>query len=273
MTFSASSPSTREPGGRRGHRPPPRPVEVVAVERLAPRIVSVLFGGASLAGFTPPLPTAHIKLFLPDADGEVAAPTVGPDGLSWPTGRPTMRTYTPRRFDAAALTLEVQFVLHGDGPAAQFARDAVPGDRAAIGGPGGRFSVDPAGRDWWIGGDDSALPAIATLIEALPTDARVRVEVEVAGPGDRIALPAHPGAQLHWHDRGTGDWGGELLDAVRGSHLDPQTDVWVACEAAAVRRIRRHLLDERGLPSAQVTTRGYWQAGQANHPDHDFGED
>ncbi|MCP2323978.1 NADPH-dependent ferric siderophore reductase [Hamadaea flava] len=93
------------------------------------------------------------------------------------------------------------------------------------------------------------------------------------GPGDRIALPAHPGAQLHWHDRATGNWGGGLLDAVRGSHLDSQTHVWVACEGAAVRRIRRYLLDERGLPPAQVTTRGYWQAGQANHPDHDFGED
>jgi len=40
--------------------------------------------------------------------------------------------------------------------------------------------------------------------------------------------------------------------------------VWVAGEAAAVHRIRRHLFDERGLPRRQATIRGYWKpAGRA----------
>ena len=39
--------------------------------------------------------------------------------------RPVVRTYTPRRFDAAAGTLEVQFLLHGDGPASAWAERLV----------------------------------------------------------------------------------------------------------------------------------------------------
>jgi NADPH-dependent ferric siderophore reductase len=47
----------------------------------------------------------------------------------------------------------------------------------------------------------------------------------------------------------------------------------VACEAAAMRGIRRYLIAERHLPAASLVTRGYWRAGEQNHPDHDYGED
>jgi NADPH-dependent ferric siderophore reductase len=262
-----------EPVRRGPRRPPPRPVEVVSIERLTSRMLSIVLGGESLATFTPPPPTAHIKLFLPDSSGDVAVPEVGPEGLVWPNGRPTMRTYTPRHFDAEARTLEVWFVLHGDGPAARWAATAKPGDRAAIGGPGGRLAVDPTAARWWIGGDESALPAVATLIEAMPAGASAEVHLEVDGAEDELELPTHPGVTATWHHRAGAGWGEALTAAVQPAHLDEETHVWVACEAAAVRRIRAHLLTDRSLPRAQVTTRGYWRTGEANHPDHDFGED
>ena len=49
--------------------------------------------------------------------------------------------------------------------------------------------------------------------------------------------------------------------------------VYVACEADAMRGIRRHLLVERALPREWVTTRGYWKQGATDHPDRDYGED
>jgi hypothetical protein len=45
------------------------------------------------------------------------------------------------------------------------------------------------------------------------------------------------------------------------------------CEALAVRDIRACLLGPAGLSRDRVVTRGYWRAGEANHPDHDFGQD
>jgi NADPH-dependent ferric siderophore reductase len=260
-------------GGRPGNRPPPRQVEVVAVDPLTDRMVAITFGGESLRGFGPPAPTAHIKVFVPDADGILATPVVGESGLEWPNGRPTMRTYTPRRFDPEALTLEVWFVLHGEGPAAVWAAQAGPGDRAAIGGPGGRFALDPDAREWWIAGDESSLPAVATLLEALPADAVAEVHLEVEDAADEIELAGPAGLTVVWHHRAGRTPGASLVEAARAAVLGDDASVWVGCEALAVRDLRRHLLVDRGLDHTRVTTRGYWSVGAANHPDHDYGED
>ena len=271
-------PDSGRPGaqGRPGgpHRRPPRQVEVVDVKPLTPRLVAVVFAGESLAGFAEPTPTAHIKLFLPDTEGNVARPVVGLDGrLEWPDGRPTMRTYTPRRFDAAGRHPRgAGSFCTATGRPRGGPRRPSPASRAAIGGPGGRFSVDPTATSWWIGGDESALPAIATLLEALPDDVTGQVHLEVEGPEARIGLPAHAGVEVTWHDR-VGEPGAALVDALNQAGLGDDTHFWIACEASAVRKARSYLLDDRALPRPQVTTRGYWRVGEANHPDHDFGED
>jgi NADPH-dependent ferric siderophore reductase len=250
---------------------------VVSVAPLTPRLVSVVVGGPGLAGFTVPAPTAHIKVFLP-APGEQAPalPVFGPDGPEWPDGaaRPVVRTYTPRRFDEEAGTLEVQFVVHGTGPASDWAQRVKVGDQLGVAGPGGRFSLDPTVERWWIAGDESAVPAMATLLEALPTSAAAEVHVEVEGPEDELALASPAQIDITWHHRSQPDgWGADLYDAATHSEVSADTRVWAAYEAVAVRRLRTYLLKERHLPVSSIVTRGYWRLGTANHPDHDYGED
>ena len=111
------TPADRPPRRRK----PPRPVEVVSVAKLTPRLVSVLVRGDALDGFRIEAPTGHVKVFLP-ADGQ---------------DDPAVRTYTPVRFDEASKTLELQFVLHGAGPASDWAERAAPGDKLAVAGPAG----------------------------------------------------------------------------------------------------------------------------------------
>ena len=53
----------------------------------------------------------------------------------------------PLRFDAAARELVIEFALHGDGPAANWAAQTQPGQRVTIGGPRGSFIV-PLDFDW-----------------------------------------------------------------------------------------------------------------------------
>ena len=90
-------------------------------------------------------------------------------------------------------------------------------------------------------------------------------EIEFAGPGqdhDHLAPPARPGRVRRRAGRGRPR--GDIPDGAR---------VWVACEAAAMRDIRRYFIRERDIPVVQLVTRGYWRAGEQNHPDHDYGED
>jgi NADPH-dependent ferric siderophore reductase len=250
---------------------------VVAVSRIAPRLVSVWVRGDALEGFAAAAPTSHLKVFLP-AEGQTAPilPEYTPDGAASAGDgpQPAVRTYTPRRFDEASGTLEIQFVLHGAGPASEWADRANAGDQLAVAGPGGRFSMDPAAERWWIAGDESAIPAVGTLLEALPDSAAAEVHLEVAGPDDEIELASPAKTTITWHHRRTPDaWGSELDEAARGAAIADGTRVWVACEAAAMRGIRRYLIGERRLPASSLVTRGYWRLGAANHPDHDYGDD
>jgi NADPH-dependent ferric siderophore reductase len=185
-----------------------------------------------------------------------------------------VRTYTPRSFDRATGELEVQFVLHGDGPASEWAARAKPGDRLAMSGPGGRFSFDPSTTCWWVAGDESAIPAIGTLLDAMPTTANAEVHLEVDGADDEIDFESKASLEVFWHHRQpANEPGAELNQAVRAADMGTDTRAWVACEATAVRPIRRNLLDDRGLPPYSIVTRGYWRLGSVNHPDHDYGED
>jgi len=264
-----------ETPARPRRRQPPRPVEVVSTEKLTPRMVSVRLGGDALAGFTLESPTQHIKVFFP-APGQDAPviPVFTENGPSFPEGapRPVVRTYTPRRFDEESGTLEVQFVLHGEGPASEWAERATTGDKIAIGGPGGRFLLDLAAQRWWIAGDESAIPAIATLLEALPDSAIADVHLEIADSSDEIKFDTLAQATVTWHRRTSDSWGDVLLEAAEHATTGSGTQVWAACEASAVRRIRRHFLTNRQLPASSVMTRGYWRLGASNHPDHDYGD-
>jgi NADPH-dependent ferric siderophore reductase len=38
---------------------------------------------------------------------------------------------------------------------------------------------------------------------------------------------------------------------------------WIAGEIDVARRLRRHLIDERGFPRSQIKAAGYWRKGEA----------
>jgi len=238
---------------------------VVSVSRIAPRLVSVWVGGDGLEAFADAAPTSHLKVFLPAPGQDFSIEDGSPP--------PVVRTYTPRRYDAATGTLEIQFVLHGAGPASEWAERASVGDKLAVAGPGGRFSLDTSVAEWWIAADESAIPALGTLLEALPSHNTARVHVEVAGPDDEIKLTSPAKTSITWHHRRPNAWGVTLLDAAGVDGIDRNARVWVACEAAAMRAIRRRFVAERPMPLSALVTRGYWRVGEENHPDHDYGDD
>ena len=264
----APSPRTR--------REPPRfrRVEVRAVEALTPRLTRVTLGGAEMEGFAVDQPAASVRLLLPSSgEPDVVIPTWAGNEFLMPDGsRAVIRTFTPRRFDPGALELALDIVLHGGGAASAWAAAAAPGDAAAVSGPGRGYAIDPDAPAFLLAGDETAIPAIGQLLEVLPPDTPVRVEVEVAAPEARLPFGGHPTAPVTWHDLPAGGAPGDaLVAAVREAEIDAATAVWVAGEAASVQRIRRHLFEERGLSRRQATVRGYWKRGRAGGAEDEGG--
>jgi len=269
-----------QPQKPRRVRPRPRQVEVDRVERLTPHMIRVVLTGEELEGITSRGPAEHLKIFLPSSgESNVVLPEWGPDGPILREGqqRPLNRTYTPRRWDPDERELTVDFLIHGEGPGSTWAQQAKPGQVLAVSGqPSGTYTVDTEA-DWYlIGGDDSALPGVATLLEALPATCFAHVFVEVGDAEEEMDLESPARFQVTWLHHGwtVGQVGRKLEESVRKfTFPEGNGRVWIGCEAGVMRDIRRHLLNERGIDRTHALTHGYWKYGAMNHPDNDRGQD
>ncbi|MFE0512301.1 siderophore-interacting protein, partial [Streptomyces sp. NPDC058964] len=191
--------------------------------------------------------------------------------------RAVMRSYTLRAQRRDPDEIDIDFVLHGVGPAAatpagpasRWASRAAAGDRALLLGPAIadnraiRFRP-PQGADLVVvWGDETALPAASAILESLPAGTRVRAWLEVPHAGDIQDLATEADAEITWlvHDAGSP----RAVDAVRAAQL-PAADrpyVWIAGESGRVKELRRHFVRERGVDRRSVTFVGYWRRGMS----------
>ncbi|PKW14742.1 siderophore-interacting protein [Saccharopolyspora spinosa] len=261
----------------RRDRPPARDLQVLRTAELSPSMRRITLGGTELTGFLDEHTGPNIKVFVPQQGQQrPVLPTLDAETgrYRWPDlhERPTMRTYTVRRYDEARGELDVDFVLHGEyGVASNWARAARPGDRIGVMGPGGR-TCRPA--DWYLlVGDETALPAISAIVEGLPPTARGQVFVEVGDATDQQHVETPLDLRWTWLHRDGAAAGRApgLIDAVQGLEMPSGVDVsaWVAGESGIVRGIRRHLRAERGMDAKSVLAIGYWKYGMAETEYHD----
>jgi NADPH-dependent ferric siderophore reductase len=276
--------------------PPPlllEEVEVARVERLSPSFVRVELAAPALADFgvDGPLYDQRIKLIFP--------------------GDRT-RTYTVRDVlgEGEQTRLVVDFVIHApdepSGPGGEWAARAKAGDRVVTmaprrGAPFGGIEFDPAGATHLLlVGDETALPAIASILEDLSDDATGSVFVEVPLTEDIQDLRRPPGLSVTWLPRNGRARGAELHGAVLGllgaDAVDPVFDevdpdlwetptysssgedvdarvvvaheydglyAWIAGEAKVVTGLRRALVEDLGIDRHQVCFMGYWRVGVA----------
>jgi len=214
----------------------------LVVDRVTPlgdHFVSITFSGEALASFVSLGFDDHVKFFLDDAAGE-----------------PVRRDYTPRHFDAQSRTLTIEFALHGEGAASDWARQAAPGQTATIAGPKGS-RIYPSDYDWHLlVGDATGLPAIRRRLEELPASARAIV-VAAAGAGDRILPDTQAQLATHWASDADA-----LIDALRALALpDGDGFAWGGGEAAMMQRVRDVLVDEKHLTKDAMRVSAYWKLG------------
>ena len=88
--------------------------------------------------------------------------------------------------------------------------------------PGGTYFPD-VDADWYlIGGDEAALPAIGTLLEALPSSIRAYVLAEVRHADEGLELESAAGLQIRWLHRRAGEMPGRALAAAMREAELPQ---------------------------------------------------
>ena len=233
-----------------------RLLQVLRVEQLTPRMRRIVLGGEALDGFASAAADDHVKLFFPSpGDTRPVFPDDGP-----------VRDYTPRRFDPVAGELTLEFVLHGDGPAASWAARAAPGQWLGVAGPRGSLLVPEDYAAFLLAGDETALPAIARRLEEMQPGTRALVLIEVADAAEERHLPSAANAEIIWLHRDRARPGTtRLLDEALHRARLPAQDLhaWLAGEIDTMRRLRGILI-ERGIPRTDIRATGYWRLGHAD---------
>lgn len=246
-----------------------RCVRVVRLADVTPRMRRITVSGEQLGAFSrdgqefPEFATPgfddHVKLIFA-SDGDVAAvlPTQLPLGIEWaPSDTRQGRDYTPTRFDPESQELDLDFVLHGDGPAATWAMHASVGDELWFAGPKSS-TVFPTEVGWvLLAGDETAIPAITRFLQERPVDAPVRVIMTIAQEHAKQELPLRPTDRITWV-RAEASNERALAEAVAKLQVPAGVPyVWAAAESRALLPLRK-LARAFGAPKSHVNITGYW---------------
>ncbi|WP_349899345.1 siderophore-interacting protein [Parafrigoribacterium soli] len=320
LSPNAAARSAR-PARTRDARPAYRPYRVAigAITRLSPHFTRVTFTGADLGHFGTDGHDQRIKIVIPFDDGRTSDIGAGDaatilDGTWYSRwrelpedSRNPFRTYTIRAVRPEIAEVDVDLVAHGDGgPASRWLGRARVGDELVVVGPDSRSVESGIGIDWHPGdatalllaGDETAAPAICSILESLPAGRRARAFIEIPDAADRLPVRLAPGAELTWLPRGgaaTGsllepavrDWVAVNPRAIRGAiaasaqqvdEIDVDSELlwdsplesagaafyaWLAGEAGVIKSLRRFLVTETGIDRKAVAFMGYWRLGRA----------
>ncbi|GGK00979.1 siderophore-interacting protein [Pilimelia anulata] len=278
-------------------------VVVAEVAQLSPTFRRFTLVGPDVAEFADCGYDQRIKVAFPVPGFGL---TALPDGGDWYAGwralpddrRPPLRTLTVRAVRADRGELDVVLAVHegAAGPAMSWAALARRGDPLAIIGPNAGYAGDHGGREFRPGdaphlllaGDETAAPAIVSILERLPAGVGQAL-IEVPDRADALPYEAAGPLRATWLPRGDAEPGSALIPAVRAAvpaapggeevaEVDVDEDVlwevpdrgpaaglycWLAAEAAVVRTLRRYLVTDCGLARDRVAFMGYWRRGRA----------
>lgn len=243
---------------------PPSFFELTVVGKSAPMhgLIRLKLAGqadlGSLAG-----PGLHVKLMLPALTGKSPVwPRVAPNGTTlWPDGDDALhvRYYTIKSVDPEQQTVDIDIVKHAGGLFAEWAERAGSGQKVGLLGPGGG-EMPPAHARVLICGDQTALPAIARMLEHLPENVSGHVIAEAANEGELAAyLPDTPlDVRALPVSRFRSSLRGAASSLVAGERPD---FAWFAGEHGTAQEMRRFFKKDLHLPKGSQFAITFWRDG------------
>jgi NADPH-dependent ferric siderophore reductase len=224
-------------------------LRVTAKTQIGPRMTRVSFFGADLDEFDWKR-GQDLVLELPRADGSVSR-----------------RHYTVRNHSTK--TMDIDFVLHGQGASAEWLDTLKTGDDVIAVGPRGHTYVREA--DWHLfSGDETCIPGIFAMLEGLDADDKAFAFLEVDSEADILPCATKAVVKIQWVLRRGAKAGPSsvMLDAIKAfEFMRGYGFAYVIGETSNVRGVRHHLL-ERGMPKDRIAAEGYWRPGRIGGHDH-----
>ena len=233
------------------------PVTIKSSHLVTPHMQRLTIAGTCLSGLRPDLPAQWFKVFVTQPDGRLSGG----------------RAYTVRSVDWATGDVTLDLFLHGDsGPVSAWAHGAQAGDRLQISAvhPRSGYAIAAETQHYLLFGDETALPAIGAILQALPAHATAQVFAEVANPAEQQQLLSPASLRVTWFYRDTAAPASAApLEAAARTAAIPATGmaIWAAGESAQISAIRKLLLKERGVDKHNLHAVGYWKNGEADHRD------
>jgi len=228
--------------------PEPRalPLIVASVQDVTPHMRRIQLTGPSLETF---------EYF---AGQDLALPVVRDDGSV------VRRRYTIRRFDPGRRLIDLDVVMHGDGPGIRWAQSARPGLAIEAIGPRGKIGLNPNARSHLFAGDATAVPGSLAMIEALPAGLQATAYLLVADPRERQSFSADATNTVTWCFESGADAPDGLVAAVSAAGILPDAGhAYLAGEVALVSALKATLLGQ-GWNADQISAKAYWNQGRAN---------
>ncbi|MGA9796898.1 MAG: siderophore-interacting protein [Rhizomicrobium sp.] len=225
------------------------PLTVTAKTQLGPRMLRVSFFGADLDELEYKR-GQDVVLELPRADGSLSR-----------------RHYTVGHHDAK--TMDIDFVMHGEGASGEWLDALRQGDEVIAVGPRGHTYVRDA--DWHLfSGDETCIPGIFAMLEGLAASDRAFVFIEVDSEADILPHQSKADVKMTWlFRRGRRAGPNDIMLKAMQAFEIPQGYgfAYIIGETSNVRAVRHHLL-ERGMPKDRIAAEGYWRPGRIGGHDH-----
>lgn len=224
---------------------------IVKTERISPSYTRVTIEGPDLARFA--IGGLHFRLLF-GPKGADWPKTDASGATDWPGGASAWHrpVYTTRLIEGNRIDFDV--FRHEGGRVTDWCDKAAPGDEIAITGPGGSSMPEPTP---WMGlvGDETAVPVMARILEALPENTAGNAVLFIPDPADQQDIPHPPGVSLRWVLRSAPE---TPIEALKSLHIpDGKTFTFFAAETSEAKEARMWLATQ-GFAKSAYRAAGYW---------------
>ena len=223
-------------------------LEVAAVAAVTPRMRRIQLTGPGLETLT----------YLPGQD--LALRFERDDGTS------VRRRYTIRRFAREARLLELDVVMHGDGPGMRWAQAAAPGIAVDAIGPRGKITLATQAAWHLFAGDATAVPGALAMMEALARGVAARAFLQVDDATEHQPVELAGDKRVTWQYEA--DAPGATADGLKSALSSAafplgRGHAYLAVEVSLVLALKAALVD-RGWHPEQISAKSYWNRGRPN---------